>query len=417
VRAYATNTDGTIYGEQREFTTRDGIIELTTGPASSITATSATIAGNITTDGGATVTARGVCYSTTQNPTSSDTCVASGSGIGEFSANLTGMSAVSTYFVRAYAINTVMTSYGAQASFVTAALLPKVTTGSVSGLGATTATVSGEVTSDGGATVSARGICYSTTQNPTTANSCMTSGSGTGMFSATLTGLDPGTTYYVRAYGSNIEGTAYGAQASFVSLPVLPSVTTGTVTGITSSGATVAGEVTATGGATVTGRGVCYSATQNPTIAGTCVVSGSGIGTFNSTIAGLTRLTAYYVRSYATNSEGTIYGIQRSFSTLPDLPKVTNFGTSEITPNSAKLDGSVTDTGGATGGETIRGFCWGTMPNIPVDWDVCVGRGSGLGDFAYTVSGLTTGMRYYWAAYATNNAGTAWSAVSNFVPR
>jgi hypothetical protein len=238
------------------------------------------------------------------------------------------------------------------------------------------------------------------------------------MFSATLTGLDPGTTYYVRAYGSNIEGTAYGAQASFVSLPVLPSVTTGTVTGITSSGATVAGEVTATGGATVTGRGVCYSATQNPTIAGTCVVSGSGIGTFNATIAGLSRLTAYYVRSYATNSEGTIYGIQRSFSTLPDLPKVLSFGVSEITSTSARVEGRLTDKGGA---ESVSvGFCYGTTQNEVFDRNICTNAlyaQASPNDFYNTLLGLTTGVRYYSAFYATNSAGTTWSAVSNFVPR
>jgi gingipain R len=96
-----------------------------------------------------------------------------------------------------------------------AASTPTVTTGSVSNVTSSSATVSGNVTSDGGASVTARGICYSTSQNPTISNSKVASGSGTGSFSATLTGLSPNTTYYARAYATNAQGTSYGNQVSF----------------------------------------------------------------------------------------------------------------------------------------------------------------------------------------------------------
>ncbi|QKG79727.1 M6 family metalloprotease domain-containing protein [Tenuifilum thalassicum] len=96
-----------------------------------------------------------------------------------------------------------------------AASTPTVTTGSVSNVTSSSATVSGNVTSNGGASVTARGICYSTSQNPTISNSKVASGSGTGSFSATLTGLSPNTTYYARAYATNAQGTSYGSQVSF----------------------------------------------------------------------------------------------------------------------------------------------------------------------------------------------------------
>ncbi len=95
------------------------------------------------------------------------------------------------------------------------ATTPTVTTGSVSNITSSTATVSGNVTADGGAAVTARGICYSTSQNPTIANSKVVSGSGTGSFSANLSGLAANTTYYARAYATNAQGTSYGSQVSF----------------------------------------------------------------------------------------------------------------------------------------------------------------------------------------------------------
>ncbi|HPT02785.1 MAG TPA: M6 family metalloprotease domain-containing protein [Bacteroidales bacterium] len=96
-----------------------------------------------------------------------------------------------------------------------ATTVPTVTTAAVSNITSSSATGGGNVTSDGGATVTERGICYATTQNPTTSNTIVTSGTGTGAFTASMTGLSASTTYYVRAYAINSNGTAYGSQVSF----------------------------------------------------------------------------------------------------------------------------------------------------------------------------------------------------------
>ncbi|NTW32945.1 MAG: DUF1566 domain-containing protein [Bacteroidetes bacterium] len=95
-----------------------------------------------------------------------------------------------------------------------------LTTTSASSITSTTATSGGNITSDGGATVTARGICYATSSNPTISNSIVTSGSGTGVFTSSLTGLTSGTTYYIRAYATNSVGTAYGNEVSF-STPIV----------------------------------------------------------------------------------------------------------------------------------------------------------------------------------------------------
>ena len=95
---------------------------------------------------------------------------------------------------------------------------PTLTTTSVSLITATTATSGGNITNDGGAAVTARGVCWSTSSNPTTADSYTTDGSGTGEFVSNLTGLTSSTLYYVRAYAQNTMGTAYGDQVSFTTL-------------------------------------------------------------------------------------------------------------------------------------------------------------------------------------------------------
>jgi uncharacterized protein (TIGR02145 family) len=92
---------------------------------------------------------------------------------------------------------------------------PTVSTTIVSGTNATSATTGGDVTQDGGAPVTARGVAYGTSSSPSTSGSITNDGTGMGVFTSTLTGLNPSTTYYVRAYATNSVGTAYGNEVTF----------------------------------------------------------------------------------------------------------------------------------------------------------------------------------------------------------
>ena len=276
------------------------------------------MAANVDADGGAEVTARGVCWSTSQHPTtSSDHTADSGTGTGEFT--VTGsLTPGATYYVRAYATNSEGTAYGAEVSFVMPNL-PTVTTTAATDVTASTATTGGDVTADGGASVTDRGVCWSTSPNPTIADSHTSDGSGTGSFTSNITGLNATTTYYVRAYATNAGGTSYGSQVSFTTTDMLPKVTTSAVSnisGTTDITATCGGNVTDMGLDDVTARGVCWSTSQNPTISNSHTTDGSGLGSFTSSITGLTSGETYYVRAYATNSSGTAYGNQVSL-TLP----------------------------------------------------------------------------------------------------
>lgn len=108
--------------------------------------------------------------------------------------------------------------------------LPTLTTTTISNITNTTASSGGNITNQGSSAVTARGICWSTSQNPTISNSKTTDGNGTGNFTSNLTGLTTNTTYYVRAYATNTNGTAYGNQQSFTTTGVLANC--GTVTDI-----------------------------------------------------------------------------------------------------------------------------------------------------------------------------------------
>lgn len=107
---------------------------------------------------------------------------------------------------------------------ITTASLPIVITSSASPADAATASSGGNVTSNGGNVLTAKGICWSTSQNPTITDAKTTEGTATGSFTSTISGLSPLTTYYVRAYATNNIGTSYGAQVSFTSLMPPPSI-------------------------------------------------------------------------------------------------------------------------------------------------------------------------------------------------
>lgn len=185
-----------------------------TNDVTDVTPNSAKCGGNVTADGGVAITSRGVCYSKTSNPTISDLLVNGGTGTGLFTCSLTGLEQNMTYYVRAYATNSVGTEYGIQKSFKTNGG-PTVTTGSVSSITSHSAICSGNVTADGGSSVTSRGICWSTAPNPTINSSSVTNGSGLGSFSCEMTNLQNNTTYYVRAYAENSVDVSYGVERTF----------------------------------------------------------------------------------------------------------------------------------------------------------------------------------------------------------
>ena len=510
VRAYATNEKGVSYGEELTFTTKKEIElpEIKTAEVEDITESEAVSGGEVISDGGAEVTARGICWSTTQNPTIEDNKTTDGSGVGTFASEMTDLEADTKYYVRAYATNEKGTAYGEEVSFTTLEVTPEdpenpggedpenpggedpenpggedpenpggegpenpggedpenpggedpenpgsedpenpenpeqpedpetpeqpeepenpiepeqpvgpvVITADITEIALYSAKCGGGVSDGGGAVVVERGVCWNTSGNPTVLDFTTKDGSGLGSYISNITGLEHGTTYYVRAYAANANGVAgYGKEVSFTTLDkLLPTVTTATeVTDITVGSATCGGEVTSDGDGKISARGVCWSTMPNPTIEDNKTTDGSGVGIFTSNLSNLEHNTTYYVRAYATNEVGTAYGEEVSFTTMEKLlPTVTTATeVTDITVGSATCGGEVTFDGNVS--VTARGICWSTMPNPTIE-DNKTTDGSGVGIFTLNLSNLEHNTTYYVRACATNEVGTAYGEEVSF---
>lgn len=221
---------------------------------------------------------------------------------------------------------------------------PVVTTANISDISQTSATTGGNVISDGGDEIIIAGVCWSTSANTSVKDKHTNDSRAVGSFSSNLKDLAPNTKYYIRAYAHNNTGTGYGNEISFSTNPFVgATLTTAVITWITSSSAISGGNISSDGGTAVTERGVCWSTSTNPAIEGSHTTDGTGIGSFESSLTGLTANTTYYVRAYATNSAGTEYGNEVTFTTSATY---TNCGT-------------VTDVDGNTyNSVTIGTQCW-----------------------------------------------------------
>lgn len=222
--------------EKKNFSTLSDLPIVKTLEVKNITRTSALLQGEVISDGGSEVTERGVCWDISHNPSINNNYSSQGVGIGEFTVSVSNLCGSTTYYVRCYAKNSMGIVYGNELCFTTEeALLPSVMTTEITEIARKTAKGGGEVTDDGGATITERGICWSTSHNPTISGYHDQNGTGTGSFSVNMNGLRAETTYYVRAYAINAAGTTYGDEVSFTTLSGAP---IGAINGLFSIGAT-----------------------------------------------------------------------------------------------------------------------------------------------------------------------------------
>ena len=198
--------------------------EVTTGAISdkSIANGRASVEGTIVDAGEPAYTERGFAYGVNHNPTVEDDTrkVVSGSGTGVFSANLTNLAEGNVYYIRAYATNAKGTAYGSEAVLDFHAVLPEVRTDAVSDISPVSATLNGTIISVGDPAYSERGFIYGTMPVPTLDEPEIVrevvSGTSTGAYTRSLSGLTESETYYARAYAKSGENTAYGDIVRFV---------------------------------------------------------------------------------------------------------------------------------------------------------------------------------------------------------
>lgn len=288
------------------------------------------------------------------------------------------------------------------------AKLPNVITDAVLNIKETSAMSGGTVTDDGGAEISLKGVCWSTKVDPTIEDSISRDGTGIGWFSSKLRSLTPSTTYYVRAYAASSEGNIYYGRSIRFKTNETSSVSTELVVdSITATSAISGGFVIQNKSDSVTTRGVCWSTRINPSIKDSITISGKGGGRYVGKLRNLLPNTSYFIRAYATDSIGTVYGDAIGFVTskLPIITTVANI--TNITFSSATSGGNVI----LDGGEIIteRGICWSTTlkPTIKDSKSVDI-LGNGLGSFSCNLSNLDASTKYHVRAYATSKAGTAY---------
>lgn len=421
-RAYATNSAGTGYGAQSTFTTAacSAPTVAATVAAGTVGCFTADPGGNVTADGGATITERGLVYGTSSNPTTADTKVVQAGTTGAWTGSLTGLSVSTLYYVRAYATNSVGTTYGTQTSFTTSGACSAPTVAATVAAGTvecSTADPGGNVTADGGDAITERGLVYGTSSNPTTGDNKMVEAGTTGAWTGSLTGLTGNTLYYVRAFATNGVGTTYGTQTSFTTswpcLPVVPTTDAGSV--ITGTTATSGGNVTSNNGYALSAKGIVWNTAGTPTLGSNLgsTDEGTTVASFTSNLTGLSPSTTYYVRAYATNANGTTYGPQISFTTLATSAPVVAATVAETfySCNDANPGGNVTSDGGSA--ITERGICYHTSTG-PTTANTTVTDAGTTGAWTGYMSGLAASTTYYVRAYATNAIGTTYGTEISF---
>ncbi|MEZ4306767.1 MAG: MYXO-CTERM sorting domain-containing protein [Polyangiaceae bacterium] len=446
--AIAQSFEGTAFGAIMSFTTPD-LPVTTTLAATNITSSSATLNGSANPNGNSAfgyyryaTTDPGTCSDSfgirAPSSSASDTSLGSGTSAVTFARTISGLVPATTYYYCALGRNSYGTTFGAVMSFTTQANAPTVTTNSASLLTGTTAQLNGTANPGGAATTgwfryatASPGSCNDSfgTRAPAAGGASLGSGNSNVTYNQGITGLVAGTTYFYCAIAENSAGMSFGAVVSFTT-PLPPSVTTGSVTSLTNTSATLNGSANPNGSAStgyfrygLTDPGTCDDSfgSRAPASGGSNLGSGTSSVSYAQSISGLSPGTTYYYCAIATSAEGIDFGAVLSFTT-PTAPTTTTLAATSITSSSATLNGSANPNGNSAFGyyrysTTNPGVCsdvFGVRAPSSSASDTSLGSGSAPVAFARSISGLTPGTTYYYCALGRNTYGTTFGAVLSF---
>ncbi|HMV67202.1 MAG TPA: hypothetical protein PKA64_10155, partial [Myxococcota bacterium] len=445
--AIAQSTEGTRFGAVMSFTTVD-LPRMTTDAATLLTSTTAQLNGRGDPNGATTTgwfrysaTSPGTCNDSfgTRAPSSGGTSLGGLDGDVAYNRALTGLTPNTTYYACAIGNNAYGTAFGAVVTFATPPTppsLPSVSTSSTTAVTSTTATVRGNATPNNAETVG--WLRYGTTNPidcndtfgtrvPATGGVALGAGTSGVAFTQDVTGLTPGTTYYVCAVAQNSVGTAWGNVTSFVTaLP--PTVVTNAAQSVAQSTATLAGAGNPNRAATTgwfrystVDPGACNDTfgLRAPSTGGASLGSGTTSIDYTQPLSGLSADTTYYFCALASSAEGTSLGAVLSFRTQA-APTVTTSPVTVVTSTTATLPGTGVPKGIATTGwfrysTTNPGACsdsFGTR--APSSGGTSLGAVYTDVPYTQSISSLQPGTTYYYCAIANNAYGTALGAVLSF---
>ncbi len=393
----SATSPGTVYLDDMEYSNSLPTVTnptLTTPTATSITHNSATLGANITSDGGATLSARGTAYKTTAGVTSSDNALAEGgTSTGTYSHSRTGLTEQTLYYYAGYATNTNGTGLSSESSFRT---LSSPATVQASGLSATPASstqidlsFTGATFPGSGATQAGYVIIYSTGTPTLSSTNGQAPAAGVGSIFATsatnlpsapsnsinVTALASATSYNFLVIPYTWDGTnastynyltSSAPTANASTSAGTPALTTPSVSSITENSATLGATVTSDGGSALTARGTVFktsagvSSSDNPLAEG-----GTSVSAFTHSRTSLSSQTLYYFAGYATNSGGTGLSSESSFRTLSAVPtaQASTLSTSNASTTTLDLSIGVAATfpgSGATQGGYVVIYSTGT---------------------------------------------------------
>jgi len=442
--ALAANSIGTTIGAVQSFITPSSPTATTAG-VTYLTTSSATING---TGNPNRATAAGWFRYSTTNPVTCDdkfgsrSPLSGGTSLGNdiydqpFSQGLSGLSGGTTYYYCAIVASSEGTAFGIVQSFTTSGI-PTATSSAASGVNSTGATLKGEGVPNG---ASASGWFRYSNTNPGSCNdsfgsrapssSSVSLGAGTTSvpFGQSISGLQPGTTYYFCAIVSNTYGTGFGSVLSFATPAMAPTVTTGSASGLTRTSGTLGGYANPGGDATTAwfrfgtaSPGTCNDSfgTRAPATGGSALGSGSSNTSFSQPIGGLSPATTYYYCALAANSMGTAMGAVQTFVT-PSSPKAFTASATYVTDTAATLNGAgnpsrASATGWFRYSSTNPGACDDKFGSrAPVTSGVALGNDIYDQPYSQTISGLSPATTYYYCAIIASTEGMAFGAVMSF---
>ena len=390
-RAYAKNSAGESYGNAIKFSTLT--IDIITNEVKDISLFEANFNGELKHIGNLSNYETGFCYSEQPNPKSSDLIASNWYNTNPFTVNANNLNSNTTYYVRAYIRINGNYAYGNEVTFKTPSIT--LTTLPVTNIKGTKANVDGIVSDSSVVTQNINlGFCYGTSPNPTINDLLVNNWNnyGSSKLQSQITDLKPNTTYYVRAFiKSNSDKVVYGNEVSFTSGTVkLPTITTDSVSEINLYQARFFKTIVDDGGE-VSEEGFCIATHTIPTIKD--IVNSGYTNDLNMN-------TKYYVRAYAKNAAGIVYGNELTFKTLSLT--LTTLPVSNIKGTKAYLTGKVSDSIAAQ--DKLLGFCYGTSPNPSINnivvnnWNY---NKSAL--FQYEISGLKQNTLYYVKSFIQSN--------------